>query len=322
MNLLSVLSQPYQLNEKHNHVTASIGVALFREKQDGVDELLKRADLAMYQAKASGRNSVRFFDPAMQALVDDRSQVEAALRQAIAEKEFVLFYQPQVTPKQQIVAVEALLRWQHPQRGLISPFEFIGLAEETGLIWDIGLQVMHQACEQLKLWQQSPASAQLNVSVNISAYQFHHPDFVSSVLVIVEAHQIDVRFLMLEITESLLLNNVNDVVAKMATLKSKGIRFSIDDFGTGYSSLAYLKRLPLDELKIDRSFVVDIKDNSNVIVTAFLSLAHLLGLHVVAEGVETEEQQSFLISNGCDLIQGFLFSRPVLAEQITQMLQK
>lgn len=323
IDLLSVLSQPYKLSERHNHVTASIGVALFREKQDNVDELLKRADLAMYQAKAGGRNSVRFFDPAMQALVDDRSQVESALRQAIAEKEFVLFYQPQVTPQRQVVAVEALLRWQHPQKGLISPFEFIGLAEETGLIWDIGLQVLHQACEQLKLWQQSAASAKLNVSVNISAYQFHHPDFVSSVLSIVEAHQIDVHFLMLEITESLLLKNVNDVITKMEALKSKGIRFSIDDFGTGYSSLAYLKRLPLDELKIDRSFVIDIKDkeNSDIIVTAFLSLAHLLGLHVVAEGVETVEQQSFLVSNGCDLIQGFLFSRPVPAEQVTQMLQ-
>lgn len=323
IGLLSALSLPYTLSGRAVHVTASIGVTLFREEQDNVDELLKRADIAMYQAKAEGRNGVRFFDPTMQALVDDRLALDTALRRAISERQFVLHYQPQVDMQGHIVALEALVRWQHPERGVVSPFEFIGLAEETGLIWDVGLQVLDMACAQLSLWQRHSASEKINLSINISAYQFHHIDFVSSVLSALDKHQVDARFMMLEITESLLLKNVSEVIAKMDALKAEGIRFSIDDFGTGYSSLAYLKRLPLDELKIDRSFIMDIQDDDNaaVIVTAFLSLAHLLGLHVVAEGVETTEQQSFLEGNGCDLIQGFLFSRPVSAEQITKMLQ-
>jgi diguanylate cyclase (GGDEF)-like protein/PAS domain S-box-containing protein len=321
--LLEALSQPYNLPYGSSPITASIGVALFRDKQDSVDELLKRADLAMYQAKAAGRNMVRFFDPMMQELLVQRTQLETALRQAIEQQQFILYYQPQVDMHNQVIGVEVLVRWQHPDRGVISPFEFIGLAEDTGLIWEIGLMVLDQACAQLRQWQQLPDANKVNLSVNISAHQFHHADFVSSVLAAIEKHHVDARFLMLEITESLLLKNVGDVIAKMQLLKTVGIRFSIDDFGTGYSSLAYLKRLPLDELKIDRSFIMDITtdDNAAAIVNAFISLAHLLDLHVVAEGVENDAQQAFLGKNGCDLIQGFLFSRPVPSEQMTQMLK-
>jgi len=322
--VLEALSAPYDLPNVSSPITASIGVALFRDKQDSVDELLKRADLAMYQAKAAGRNVIRFFDPMMQELLAKRTELESSLRLAIDRQEFILYYQPQVDMHSNVIGVEALVRWQHPERGLVSPFEFVGLAEETGLIWDVGLQVLDQACAQLSRWQASPVSATLSVSVNISAYQFHHADFVESVLAAVNHYQLDARFLVLEMTESLLLQNINDVVTKMSALKAVGIRFSIDDFGTGYSSLAYLKRLPLDELKIDRSFIMDVTsdDNAAAIVNAFVSLAHLLGLHVVAEGVETLDQHHLLAQDGCDLIQGFLFSRPVPAAQITQMLEK
>lgn len=321
--ILEALSLPYDLPTVSSPITASIGVALFRDKQDSVDELLKRADLAMYQAKAAGRNVIRFFDPMMQEILTKRTALEFELRMAIERQEFILYYQPQVDMHHKVMGVEALARWQHPERGLISPFEFVGLAEETGLIWDIGLQVLDQACAQLSRWHASSLSAGLSVSVNISAHQFHRSDFVENVLSVIDRYQLDARFLVLEITESLLLQNIGDVVIKMSILKARGVRFSIDDFGTGYSSLAYLKRLPIDELKIDRSFIMDVTtdDNAAAIVNAFISLAHLLGLHVVAEGVETLEQQQLLARDGCDLIQGFLFSRPVSVEEITRMLE-
>jgi diguanylate cyclase (GGDEF)-like protein/PAS domain S-box-containing protein len=321
--ILDTLSEPYNLSSLSSPITASIGVALFQDKEDSVDELLKRADLAMYQAKSAGRNRIRFFDPVMQELLIKRTELESDLRLAIERHEFVVFYQPQIDMNNRMVGVEALVRWQHPARGLVSPFEFIGLAEEAGLIWDIGAQVLDQACAQLSHWQASALSSNLTVSVNISAEQFHHAGFVESVLAVVSRYDLDPKFLVLEITESLLLQNVDEIIDKMTALKSVGIRFSIDDFGTGYSSLAYLKRLPLDELKIDRSFVMDVTtdDNAVAIVSAFISLAHLLGLHVVAEGVETVEQQQLLANNGCDVIQGFLFSKPVLVAQIDKMLQ-
>ncbi len=322
--ILNALAQPYSLVSQESHITSSIGIALFQDKQDSVDSLLKRADLAMYQAKIAGRNAIRFFDPIMQALVEQRAQLETELRQGIVEQQFILYYQPQIDINNKIIGLEALVRWQHPERGLLSPIAFITLAEETGLILDLGAQILQQACQQLALWQQNDKTKELTLSINISAIQFNHSQFVTNIMNEISRCAIDAHFLILEITESLFLKNMDEIVNKMQALKLVGIRFSIDDFGTGYSSLAYLKRLPIDELKIDRSFIMDIDssdDNAEVIITAFIGLSHLLGLHVVAEGVELPKQQAFLANNGCDLIQGFLFSRPVPAAQITQMLQ-
>ncbi|NTV95887.1 MAG: EAL domain-containing protein [Thiobacillus sp.] len=318
------LRRPYYLGDIEHHATASVGIALFQDKAMSVDELLKRADLAMYQAKASGRNALRFFDPAMQATVESRTRMEAELRRAIQRGEFLFHYQPQVNPNGRIVGVEALARWQHPERGLVAPSEFIGLAEETGLIASIGRQLLRQACEQLKTWSEHPETADLTVSLNVSARQFHHPEFVDMVLANLNASGVEPSRLMLEITESLLLDNIEETVFRMNMLKARGIHFSIDDFGTGYSSLAYLKRLPLDELKIDRSFVQDIETDENdaAICAAFISLAHILGLRVVAEGVETEEQQYFLAAvHNCDVLQGYLYGKPMSAEQFTRSLQ-
>ncbi len=321
--ILNQLNQPYELGQYEYHSTSSIGVALFRDKGDVVEDVLKRADLAMYQAKASGRNTVRFFDPAMQASVQARSQLEGELRRAVLRGDFILYYQPQVNARGDVVGVEALVRWQHAERGLVGPVEFIALAEETGLILNIGQQVLQAACAQLKDWSEDPPTQALNVSVNVSARQFRHPDFVDMVLANVDAAGIDASRLILEITESILLGNLDETIAKMLCLRTEGIRFSIDDFGTGYSSLAYLQRLPLNEVKIDRSFVADLEDNPNdaAICAAFISLAHILGLSVVAEGVETEAQRYFLTTvHHSDILQGYLFGKPMPAADITALL--
>ncbi|NTV96627.1 MAG: EAL domain-containing protein [Thiobacillus sp.] len=321
----ALLNQPYQLGPLEHHSSPSIGVALFRDKADAIDELLKRADLAMYQAKASGRNTIRFFDPAMQAAVEARSSLEAELRRAVRQDEFKLVYQPQVDGNGRIVAVEALARWHHPERGLVAPLEFIPLAEETGLIVGIGQQLLLQACEQIRAWSAQPGTARWSVSVNVSPRQFHHPDFVDMVLAAVDAAGIAPDRLMLEITEGILLDDLGEAAAKMTALKRRGIRFSIDDFGTGYSSLAYLKRLPLDELKIDRSFVADVgqDDSAGAICAAFISLAHMLGLRVVAEGVETEAQHHFLATlHGCDTLQGYYFNPPLAAAELVPLAER
>ena len=317
--IIDRLARPYLLGTLEHHSTASLGITLFRDKSDGLDDLLKRADMAMYQAKASGRNTLRFFDPTMQASVQARAQLEAELRQAIKRNEFICHYQPQVDRQGRVVGAEALARWQHPVRGLILPGTFISLAEETGLIIPIGQLLLRQTCEQLAAWARHPDTAHLTVSFNVSARQFHHPDFVPMVEAVVTATGIQASRLILEITESLLLEKIEDSIARMHALKQRGVRFSIDDFGTGYSSLAYLKRLPLDELKIDRSFVADIESDENdaAICAAFVSLAHILGLRVVAEGVETEEQRYFLATvHPCDLLQGYLFGRPCPASEL------
>jgi len=320
--VIDQLGRAYRLDNLVHHSTASIGIALFRDKGLAVDDLLKRADLAMYQAKASGRNTLRFFDPTMQAAVEARSRLEADLRRAVQRNEFLFHYQPQVDRDGRVIGAEALARWQHPERGLVAPAAFIAAAEETGLIVPIGQQLLRQACDQLRAWSAQPATAGLSLSVNVSARQFHHPDFVGMVLGNLSVAEIEPSRLMLEITESLLLDNVDETVARMHELKARGIRFSIDDFGTGYSSLAYLKRLPLDELKIDRSFVADIETDENdaAICAAFISLAHLLDLRVVAEGVETDAQKYFLATvYNCDAMQGYLFGKPMPAEQIAEL---
>jgi predicted signal transduction protein with EAL and GGDEF domain len=311
--ILGSLNQTYQFINYDYHSTPSIGITLFGEHPETLDEPLKRADLAMYQAKAAGRNTLRFFDPQMQAVVSSRAALESGLREALVKQQFSLYYQPQVTYAGQITGAEALVRWQHPERGLVSPAEFIPLAEDTGLILPLGQWVLETACRQLACWAAQPGLAHLTLAVNVSARQFHRSDFVAQVLAVLAHTGAKPQRLKLELTESLLVSNVEDVIAKMNALKTHGVGFSLDDFGTGYSSLSYLKRLPLDQLKIDQSFVRDILEDSNdaAIANMVIVLAATLGLSVIAEGVETEAQRDFLARQGCHAYQGYLFSRPL-----------
>ncbi len=314
--LLDVTPEVAGSSRRNYYCTSSTGIAMFRDRTVSGDELLKRADTAMYQAKAAGRNTLRFFDPEMQANVAARAALEADLRKAIKENQFVLFYQPQVDGSGQVTGAEALVRWQHPERGLVSPVEFIPMAEETGLILPLGTWVLHTACEQLKAWAAAPATAHLTLAVNVSARQFNFPNFVDHVLALIDHTGARPEKLKLELTESLLLDNADDIIAKMNALKAHGVCFSLDDFGTGYSSLSYLKRLPLDQLKIDQSFVRDILIDANdaVIARTVVALAESLGLTVIAEGVETDTQRDILAKNGCLAYQGYLFSRPLPLE--------
>jgi diguanylate cyclase (GGDEF)-like protein/PAS domain S-box-containing protein len=315
--ILAVFNQPFQLDGYEYHTTPSIGVTLFDNRTDNVDELLKRADLAMYQAKGAGRNAIRFFDPDMQTVVTARVALETDLRQGLQQHEFFLHYQRQTDTSGRTVGAEALVRWQHPRRGLVSPALFIPLAEETGLILRLGHWVLETACRQLALWAAKPETSHLTVAVNVSARQFRQPDFVARVLSVLECTGANPQNLKLELTESLLVENVETTITKMTALKAKGVSFSLDDFGTGYSSLAYLKRLPLDQLKIDRSFVKDVLTDANdaAIARTIVALGQTLGLEVIAEGVETEDQRDFLALNGCHVYQGYLFSQPLPAEQ-------
>ena len=310
--LLASLNQPFELGGGQHYSTPSIGITLFGDTRLTVDELLKRADLAMYQAKAAGRNTQRFFDPDMQAAVNARSNLEADLRQGLARGELLVHYQPVVDHHATLMGAEALVRWRHPQRGMISPGDFIPLAEQTGLILPLGQYVLQTACEQLQRWSQHESTAHLTIAVNVSARQFRQPGFVAEVLQTLKHHNADPQKLKLELTESLLLGDIEDTIARMVQLKSEGVGFALDDFGTGYSSLSYLKRLPLDQVKIDQSFVRDVLTDPNdaAIVRTILALAKSLDLEVVAEGVETTGQLSFLRLHGCEAFQGYLFGRP------------
>jgi EAL domain-containing protein (putative c-di-GMP-specific phosphodiesterase class I) len=271
----------------------------------------------MYQAKAAGRNTARFFDPQMQAVVTARAALEAGLREAVANQQFLLHYQPQVIGAGRITGAEALVRWLHPQRGMVSPAEFIPLAEDTGLIFSLGHWVLETACAQLSRWATRPEMAELTLAVNVSARQFHQHDFVAQVLAVLARTGANPHRLKLELTESLLVANVEDVIAKMTALKQVGVGFSLDDFGTGFSSLSYLKRLPLDQLKIDQGFVRDIlvDPNDAAISRMVVALADTLGLAVIAEGVETQAQRDFLAGQGCHAYQGYLCSRPLPLDQ-------
>jgi diguanylate cyclase (GGDEF)-like protein/PAS domain S-box-containing protein len=316
--ILTVLDQTYELAHHEYHGTASVGITLFGgELHESIEEPLKRADLAMYHAKAAGRNTLRFFEPQMQAVVTERATLEADLREALVRDQFMLYYQAQVRGDGQLVGAEALLRWQHPRRGRVSPAEFISLAEDTGLILPLGLWVLTQACTQLATWATHPALAQLTVAVNVSARQFLQRDFVEQVLAVLERSGAKAQLLKLELTESLLVTNIEDIISKMNALKAKGVGFSLDDFGIGYSSLSYLKRLPLDQLKIDQSFVRDvlIDPNDAAIAKMVIVLADSLGLLVVAEGVETVAQRDFLAGQGCQAYQGYLFAHPIPAPE-------
>lgn len=311
--ILATLSQTYVLAGSDHHSTASIGVTLFGDKPEDMDEPLKRADLAMYQAKAAGRNTLRFFDPQMQAVVSARAELENDLRVAIDKDQFELHYQVQVSEDHRITGVEALVRWQHPLRGMVSPASFIPLAEDSGLILPLGLWVLRTACTQLATWAKEVNTSNLTIAVNVSPRQFHQDDFVNQVLAVIDETGANPLRLKLELTEGLLIDNVEGVIAKMTALKEVGVGFSLDDFGTGYSSLAYLKRMPLDQLKIDQGFVRDVLIDANdaAIAKVVIVLAESLGLMVIAEGVETEAQRDFLASQGCHAYQGYLFGRPM-----------
>ena len=308
----------FDLEQGPHHATASIGITLFgNDAAESSEQPLKRAELAMFQAKSAGRNALRFFDAGMQAEVSARAALEADLRDAVHKRQFVLHYQPQVVGNGRITGVEALLRWQHPRRGMVSPAEFIPLAEETGLILPLGQWVLSTACAQLAAWADDPALARLTMAVNVSARQFQQADFVDSVLATLASTKATARLLKLELTESMLVNSLEDIIAKMGSLKSRGVGFSLDDFGTGYSSLSYLKLLPLDQLKIDQGFVRNIVTDPNdaAIAKMVVVLAESLGLAVIAEGVELQAQADFLAHQGCHAYQGYLFSRPLpLAE--------
>jgi diguanylate cyclase (GGDEF)-like protein/PAS domain S-box-containing protein len=314
--ILDAFSLPFTLNDREHLSTPSIGIALFGENASGVDEMLKQADLAMYQAKAGGRNTLRFFDASMQSAVEHRVALEDDLRDGLCRQEMLLHYQPVVQGDGRVTGAEALVRWQQPRRGLVPPGEFIGLAEATGLILPLGQWVLHTACAQLAAWAADPELAHLTMAVNVSANQFRERNFVEKVNAALGQTGANPHRLKLELTESLLADNVEDIIAKMTALRARGVSFSLDDFGTGYSSLSYLKRLPLSQLKIDQSFVRDVLTDPNdaAIARTIVLLGQSLGLAVIAEGVETDGQRQFLADNGCLVYQGYFFSRPLPIE--------
>ena len=311
--ILRGLSEPYVLRGHTHQGAASIGATLFGASAQSAIELLRQADIAMYQVKARRGNALCFFDPKMQTAINDRAQLEADLRQALVAQQLVLHYQPQATLQGDVIGAECLLRWQHPQRGMVPPGQFIAVAEESDLILHIGQWVLHSACTQLARWQEQPQWAHLQLSVNVSARQFRQSDFVHQVIETLQVTGARAHLLTLELTESLVLDNVEDAIDKMHQLRTKGVRFSVDAFGTGYSSLAYLTRLPLHQLKIDQSFVRNLgsRPSDDVIVQTIIGMGRNLDLEVIAEGVETEAQKAILAGHGCDLYQGYLLARPM-----------
>jgi len=322
--ILASLARPYQLGVHKYHSTPSIGATLFHGHQQGIDELFKQADIAMFQAKKAGRNTLRFFDQKMQDSVNARAALESDLRCAIEAQQFQLYYQVHVDSARRPLGAEALIRWLHPEKGLIFPGQFIAVAEETGLILPIGLWVLEQACLQLKAWQQNAYTRDLILSVNVSIKQFQQAEFADQVKAAIQRHAINPGLLKMEITESILLDNAENIITTMNVLNKAGVQFSLDDFGTGYSSLQYLKQLPLFQLKIDLSFVCDIAANSNdeAIASTINAMARSLNLHVIAEGVETEEQRQKLLDIGCTNFQGYLFSKPLPIAQFEALLMR
>ena len=322
--ILFSLNRLYQLGAHAYHNTPSIGAALFGKGKTGIEDVLKQADIAMYQAKNAGRNTFRFFDTAMQSAIVSRVELESALRQALHLNQFRLYYQIQVDDLFRPTGAEALIRWVHPVHGLVPPSQFIPLAEESRLILSIGDWVLDAACAQLKAWQQDKLTSHLTLSVNVSAKQFQKENFVAFVKDTVQRHGIDPKLLKLEPTESILLGNIEQIVAAMNALKAIGVYFALDDFGTGFSSLQYLKQLPLNQLKIDQSFVRDLVSDKNdlAIVRTIIAMAHSLNLDVIAEGVETEQQRLLLLDNGCSHFQGYLFGSPVPVEEFEAALSR
>lgn len=321
--LLKEMVEPFTLDDRLLYLSASIGIALYPDDGLDAEQLIASADAAMYHAKRSGRSNYQFFTPEMNAFDKQRVEMEADLRAALAQGQFALHYQPKVNVQHGgIDSVEALIRWHHPQRGMIPPLEFIPLAEETGLIVPIGKWVMREACRQCRLWQRDRDMPALRVAVNLSATQFRDPDLKNTVMQALADAQLDSRWLELELTESTVMSSAAQAEQVLEALSTLGVHISIDDFGTGYSSLAYLKRFPLNKLKIDRVFVRDLAKNSDdlAIVKAIVSLAHSLRLQVIAEGVETEAQLSVLRALQCDEYQGFLCSKPIPAAELRRLL--
>ena len=318
------LSQPYHLNQFVYNCSASIGVTMFRDAGITIEEVHKHADAAMYQAKNAGRNTVRFYDPNTQAALEARSELEHALRMAIKQQQLHVYFQVQVDHNSRPIGAEALIRWEHPQMGMVFPGQFIPMAEETGLILPIGQWVLESVCGQIKLWEANPLTRDLQIAVNVSARQFHQADFVTLVDDLIRRSGINPSRLKLELTESMVLDDVDDTVIKMHALKKIGVRFSMDDFGTGYSSLSYLTQLPLDQLKVDQSFVrnIGIKSTDSVIVQTIIGMANNLNMESIAEGVETQAQRDFLEQAGCKLYQGYLFGKPVPLEKFIDSLME
>jgi len=321
--ILQVLAQSYWIEGHQLYSTSSIGVAVFPDDGDSVEALMQNADVAMYHAKAAGRNNIQFFTASLNEAARDRRELENDLHLALRRQEFVLYYQPQVSGEGRVVGAEALLRWRHPTHGLVSPLKFIPMAEDTGLILPIGQWVLETACAQLKAWSAEARTRALQLAVNVSPRQFRQADFVGQVQALLLRSEIDPTRLKLELTESLVLDNVTDTIEKMNAIKLLGVKFSMDDFGTGYSSLSYLTRLPLDQLKIDRSFVSQLPGNKSdaIIAQTIVTMGRSLGLDVIAEGVETEAQHVFLEGHGCHAYQGFLFSRPLPAAEFERFMQ-
>jgi len=320
--IIACLAKPYDLDGREYHGTSSVGISLFIDHQVSIVDLLKRVETAMYQAKRSGRNALRFFDPAMQAALEQHLALEDSLRLALHSGELVLYYQLQVDKHGQPTGAEALMRWQHPQRGIVSPHEFIPLAEETGLIIPMGEWALRTACRQLANWAESELTRELQIAVNVSARQFRESSFIDVVRQVLADTGAPAMRLKLELTESIVLENVDATIEKMHTLRRMGISFSMDDFGTGYSSLTYLQRLPLAQLKIDQSFIRDLVEDSNdaAITRAIITLGDSLGLEVIAEGVENEAQRVYLAHNGCHAFQGYLFAMPLPIDAFLQHL--
>ena len=321
--VLASFNRPFKLQGFEYYSSASIGISLFRDNEISMDDLFMHADTAMYQAKTSGRNTLRFFDPDLQASLEARTALEADLRHAVSQRQFELLFQLQVNAANHPIGAEALLRWLHPEHGMVSPQQFIPLAEETGMILPIGQWVLGTACAQIKAWEANPLACELQLAVNVSARQFHQPDFVEQVRQALEGTGVNPARLKLELTESVVLGNIDNAVAKMHELKGLGVHFSMDDFGTGYSSLSYLTQLPLDQLKIDLSFVHNIgkKPTDAVIVQTIISMGNSLGMQVIAEGVESKEQRDFLDHHGCHTYQGYLFGKPVPIEEFEALLR-
>ena len=321
--ILVALKQPFQFGSHEQKSTASIGATLFDDKDKASNELLKQADIAMYQAKKAGRNALHFFDPQMQTSVNARASLESELHKALQLQQFQLHYQMQVDSEYHLIGAEVLIRWEHPERGLVPPMEFIPVAEEVGMIIPIGKWVLDTACTQIMAWQKNPLFREVSLAVNVSARQFRQPDFVSQVEAALEHHGIMPKLLKLELTESMLLEDIEEIIVKMNALKKIGVQFSLDDFGTGYSSLQYLKRLPLGQIKIDQSFVRDIvtDNNDTAIVRTIIAMAQGLSISVIAEGVENEEQRQCLLNMGCKHFQGYLFSKPLPIKQFEAQIK-
>jgi diguanylate cyclase (GGDEF)-like protein len=323
--ILTLLASAFRLGDMEHTTTASMGISLFCDKDLSIEDVLKQADLAMYKSKSAGRNSMRFFDPEMQMAVDARLALEVDLRKALLDQQFVLHYQPQVDRHRRVVGAEALVRWQHPIHGLVLPGQFIASAEDSGTILQLGQWVLETACVQLAKWARQDSTKSLVLAVNVSVRQMQHVNFVAQVLDTLTRTGAPATKLKLELTESILVSNADDAISKMTALTAIGITFSLDDFGTGYSSLGYLSRLPIDQLKIDRTFVANMSTNSNsmLICAAVISLARSLNLEVVAEGVETEDQFQLLTSlHQCDYMQGFLIGRPVAVTEFEALMNQ